>query len=82
MAQNNIAARFAHEKVMMLDRNYRNWDAKYIVMNLTPGQNPNNFFPLSYEHAVELKNGIIINGDYSLQKFGDELYLFTKIESQ
>lgn len=81
MAQNDIAARFSHHKVMMLDRNYEHWNAKYIVLNLTPGQNPNNFFPLSYEHAIELKDRIIYNGDYDLRKYGDELYLFTKNKS-
>ena len=82
MAQNNIAARFAHEKIMMLDKNYQNWNAKYIVLNLTPGQNPNNFFPLSYEHAVELKDRIIYDGRYRLTKHGDELYLFTRLDSK
>lgn len=77
MAQNDIAARFTHHKVMMLDRNYPHWKAKYIVLNLTPGQNPNNFFPLTYDDSVELKNRIIQENKYSLKKYGEELYLFT-----
>ncbi|MEK9178567.1 MAG: DUF2079 domain-containing protein [Patescibacteria group bacterium] len=80
MTQNDLSLRFSHENVILLDKNYLSKNPDLIILNLTPGQSPNNFFPLSYEHALELKNRIINNGDYRLQKFGEELYLFTKIE--
>lgn len=80
MTQNNIAGRFSHQKVMMLDRAPDNFNPEVIALNLTPGQAPNNFFPLSYEDSVKLKDRILLDPKYKLKKFGEELYIFTKIK--
>lgn len=80
MAQNSIAARFSHHKVMMLDRVPSNFNPSFIVLNLTPGQNPNNFFPLNYDETVELKSRLLTDSSYKLKKYGDELYIFSKVK--
>lgn len=80
MAQNNIAVRFAHQKVMMLDPVPANFNPGVIALNLTPGQNPNNFFPMTYEKSVILKDELLIDPKYKLIKYGGELYIFIKIK--
>lgn len=80
MAQNSIAVRFAHHKVMMLDGVPAHFNPGVIALNLTPGQNPNNYFPLNYETATSLKNQLLIDPLYKVTKYGDELYIFKKIK--
>lgn len=78
MTQNNIALRFAHQKVMLLDQAPEHFNPSVIAINLTPGQNPNNFFPLNYETATSLKDRLLIDPLYKVTKHGDELYIFKK----
>lgn len=78
MSQNTIAGRLAHHKVIMLDKVPDNFNPGVIALNLTPGQAPNNFFPLSYEDSVKLKDRLLLNPKYKLKKYGEELYIFTK----
>jgi len=44
MAQNNLAPRFTHQKVLFLTRDYETYKPEYIVLDVRTGQNPNNFF--------------------------------------
>lgn len=80
MTQNDLAVRATHinDSVRLLRVLYYSVNPDYIALNLTPGQSPNSFYPLSFEQAKELKNTLIKNPDYSLQKFAPEQYLFTK----
>ena len=67
---------------MLLDKNYTDRKPNHIILNLTPGQNPNNFFPLSQSDALELKKILLYDKNYRRTKFGDELYLFTRIDDK
>ncbi len=78
MTQNDLAVRLTHQKVKLLRENYREINPDHIIFNLTPGQNPNSFFPLTYERAVSLKNVLLSDKGYRVRKFGDELYIFSK----
>lgn len=45
MTQNNLLVRFTHHKnIWLLRDNYEDYMPDYIVLDLRPGQNPNNFF--------------------------------------
>ncbi|HBB76357.1 MAG: hypothetical protein A2186_03115 [Candidatus Levybacteria bacterium RIFOXYA1_FULL_41_10] len=82
MTQNDLGVMFSHEDLMLLDKNYTDRKPNHIILNLTPGQNPNNFFPLSQSDALELKKILLYDKNYRLTKFGDELYLFTRIDDK
>lgn len=79
MTQNDLAVRLTHQNVKLLRRNYREFNPDYIILNLTPGQNPNSFFPLSYKEVESLKDDLMIDPRYNLRKFTDYLYLFYKL---
>ena len=80
MTQNDLATRFTHGDVKLLRRNYALISPDFVALNLTPGQNPNSYFPLSQKEAEGLKNALMKDNNYSLKKYADELYLFSKIE--
>lgn len=45
MTQNNLLVRFTHhKKIWLLRDNYEDYKPEYILLDLNPGQNPNNFF--------------------------------------
>jgi uncharacterized membrane protein len=82
MTQNDLATRFTHNEVKLLRKNYKLISPDTIVLNLTPGQNPNSFFPLSENETRQLKDTLLKDKDYSLKKFADELYLFRKVSGK
>lgn len=78
MTQNDLATRFTHRQVKLLRTNYKSINPNQVVLNLAPDQNPNNFFPLTYQQTLELKNELQIDSNYKLEKFGDQFYFFSK----
>jgi uncharacterized membrane protein len=45
MTQNNLLVRFTHHKdIWLLRENYKDYKPDYIILDLNPGQNSNNFF--------------------------------------
>lgn len=78
MTQNNLAARLAHQDVKLLRKNYSLINPDYIILNLTPGQNPNSFFPLSYQEVLDIKERLLQDEMYKAVKFGSELYIFQR----
>lgn len=78
MTQNDLAVRLTHQDVVLLRREYQLINPDYVILNLTPGQNPNSFFPLSYSQARQLKDELMQDSGYDLTKYADELYLFSK----
>jgi uncharacterized membrane protein len=79
MTQNDLAVRFTHGKLMLISLDYKKFSPDVIALNLTDGQNPNSLYPLGYSGAIALKDMLIVDKEYKLEKFADELYLFTKI---
>jgi hypothetical protein len=65
---------------MLLSLDYKRYGPDTVALNLTPGQNPNSFYPLKYNDAKLLKETLVNDKNYKLTKFADELYLFTKIK--
>lgn len=80
MTQNDLAVRFTHGKIMLISLDYKKFNPDVIALNLTEGQNPNSLYPLGYSGTIVLKDLLIKDKDYKLEKFADELYLFTKIK--
>lgn len=78
MTQNDLALRFSHEDVVLLSLEYRKVNPKHVILNLTPGQNPNSFFPLNVEQVNYLKEDLIKNYDYNVTKITDYQYIFSK----
>lgn len=64
MAQNNLAAKFTHQKVWLLRKNYYYYNPDYILIDIRAGQNPNNFFGTK-EH-LKILASIKRNPDYSI----------------
>lgn len=79
MTQNDLAVRFTHNELVLVDLEYKKYNPDVVVLNLTPGQNPNSFYPLDYKKIVMLKDLLVNDSEYKQEKFADELYLFTKI---
>lgn len=79
MTQNDLATRFAHSDVRLLRKNYKNIDPDTVLINLTPGQNINSYFPLSEKEVIQLKDDLSKDSNYSSNKLYDEVYLFQKI---
>lgn len=78
MMQNDIAVRLTHYHVTLLDTNFVVTKPNAIAINLTPGQNPNVYFPASPEIAEKIKDRLLQDGHYRLVKYGDGLYLFLR----
>lgn len=78
MTQNDLAVRLTHQNVKLLRLNYKAINPDYVILNLTPGQNPNSFYPLSYKDTTLLKNELLRDNSYNLEKFAQDQYIFKK----
>lgn len=78
MTQNDLAVRFTHYNVKLLREDYKEINPDHVILNLTEGQNPNSFFPLTFEKAKTLKDDLLHNVNYRVTKYGDEVYVFSK----
>lgn len=80
--QNSLAGRLAHYNVKTFRKDYKVINPDYIVLDLTEGQTENSFSPLRYYQVVDFKNQLLKDPNYNLKKFGDELYLFSRIKQK
>lgn len=78
MTQNDIALRLTHHNVILLDINIDSQKPDVVALNLTPGQNPNVYFPVNFEKAEKIKNILLHDDNYKVIKYGNELYVFTR----
>ncbi|MDD2822859.1 MAG: DUF2079 domain-containing protein [Candidatus Daviesbacteria bacterium] len=76
--QNDLAGRLSHQNVKTFRPDYKVINPDYIVLNLTPGQTPNAFSPLRYDSVKNLKDQLLEDSNYTVQKYGEELYIFSK----
>lgn len=77
--QNDIAGRLSHQNVKTFRPDYKKINPDTVVLNLTPGQNPNAFSPLRADTVTKLKDELLKDPNYCLEKYGDELYIFKKL---
>lgn len=78
MTQNNIAAHFTHHQTMLLRPDVEKYKPRYVALDLRPGQNGNNFFPLTEDEAKQIANELWQNPNYSLMYTSGSLYLFAR----
>jgi len=78
VTQNNLASRFLHQTVWILRENYRRHKADYIILDLRPKQNPNNF--LGIKNVQRLFKDILNNKDYMMIYRTDYQYIFKRIK--
>lgn len=79
--QNSLAGRLAHYNVKTFRPDYKAISPDTVVLNLTPGQTLNAFSPFrSFQDVNNLRDQLLRDPNYHLQKYGEELYIFTKIE--
>jgi len=77
--QNSLAGRLAHFNVKTFRKDYKTINPDHIILDLTDGQTENSFSPLRHAQVVELKNSLLKDPNYKLEKYGNELYVFSKI---
>lgn len=58
MTQNNLAAHFTHQPVMLFRLDYTPFMPDYVIFDLRSGQNPNNMFPQNMEILTDLRDKI------------------------
>jgi uncharacterized membrane protein len=80
MAQNNIATRFTHQKSWFLRKDYYLYKPDYILLDLRPGQNPNNFYGTgSFEDVDGIYQELLKDKNYNVHyKKGDQ-YIFKRV---
>lgn len=77
MAQNNLATRFSHQKVWLLQEgNYKVKKPDYIIFDKRPGQNPNNYFTIDNLDAILAE--LTEDPDYQLFYQDGDVYIFKK----
>jgi len=78
MTQNNLVAYQTHRPVMLLNKNIDKIQPDIVALDLRPGQNANNFFPLSESQAQELAASLSANLDYKAQWVTDAEVIFKR----
>jgi len=79
LTQNDLGSRLTHgPDVRLIRKDFAYLNPDYVILNLTPGQNPNSYYPASLEIAVEVKDYYLADENYTLTKVHDEQYLFSK----
>jgi uncharacterized membrane protein len=79
MTQNDLAVRLTHQNVKLIRLNYGTINPDYVILNLTDGMNANSYYPVSAEEVKSMRDKLIDDKNYKLTKYGDELYIFSKI---
>lgn len=78
MTQNNLAAHFTHEQVTLLNLNFATIKPDVVAIDIRPGQNANNFFPLRPFEVEMLVASLSAQPDYRLRKITDSQLLFLR----
>lgn len=78
MTQNNLAAHFTHRPVTILHKQFEKVNPDIVALDMHPGQNANNFFPLKYEEALSLAASLSANPSYTQVKVTDSQIFFIR----
>ncbi len=77
MTQNNLALHFTHQDVRLLRKTYDYIKPDIVLLDLSPGQTSNSFYPVTFEDAKQIKNQLLEDKNYSLiNKIEPEVYVF------
>lgn len=78
MTQNNIAAHFTHRETILLRLGYEIIHPDVIALDIRPGQNANDFFPLSESDTKKLLNLLFLDSRYKKTQIGENQFIFLK----
>lgn len=78
MAQNNLATRFTHQQGWVLVDNYLDKNPEYIVIDMRPGQNPNNFYGLEKRDGTFYN--IKVDKGYKILYHTEYQYVFQRVK--
>lgn len=79
MAPNNIASHLTHhDDVMLLREDYPTYSPGVIVLDVRPGQNPNNYWPVISEHLPGLLLNLQKDPTYSVGYHSGDQWIFVK----
>jgi len=78
MTQNNLAAHETHRPVTLLNKDIAKIQPDIVALDLRPGQNANNFFPLSEGQAQELAASLSADLNYEAQWVTDAEVIFKR----
>lgn len=81
MGQNNVLAYISNrtENLYFLKKNYLSIRPDSIVLDLTPGQNPNNFYESQPENLLTIQKLLFFDANYKLYYSKGERFIFVKI---
>lgn len=78
VAQNNLASRLLHhQEIWILREDYRRHNADYILLDVRPGQNPNNH--LGIKDTQKILIDLLADPDYEIFYHEGEQYVFRRI---
>jgi len=78
MTQNNLAAHFTHQEVFLLNPNYVAIQPDVVAFDLRPGQNANNFYPLSFDAAKTLEASLSTDVNYEKQEITNSQVIYLR----
>lgn len=78
-AQHNLTSRFFHQEVFILRPGWEEFNPDYIIFDLRPGQNPNNFLGIKEEEKEAFFDSVLKNPKYKvIYHEGDQYVLKRK----
>ena len=82
MSQNNVLAYVSNrtDDLYYLNRQYWIKKPDIITFDLTPGQNPNNFYESAPESILEVRDSLMKNKSYRLYFEKNGRYIFIKFK--
>ncbi|MFQ6120628.1 MAG: DUF2079 domain-containing protein, partial [Methanosarcinales archaeon] len=76
MTQNNLATRFTHKNTILLNKNYEEIKPDIIAVDKRPGQNANNFFPITPDGFEAIIASLSANRNYLKKSITDSQFVF------
>ena len=80
MVQNNLAVRFTHNNLyLLLSREHlENIDPDIVVLDFRPGQNPNNYWPMTETTMETMAKSLQNNPKYNIIYRENHRFIFQK----
>lgn len=78
MTQNNLAAHFTHDRVVLLSKNFERLAPDFVAVDIRAGQNANNFFPLTPFDFEQLVASLSASPNYQKKLFREDQLLFVR----
>lgn len=83
MSQNHLGYALSHRDVFEMathPQEFNKISPDYVVLDLRPGQNPNNFVPLTEERTREMSQLLLESGKYRINFAKAKMYILEKVK--